>query len=172
MKTAAVAISPVDGGKVKSVDETDARKIPGVIDVLHIDDAVAVVGEHYGAARAGLEALDIGWAVGPNAKLPTASIRADAATAADQRTPTNSHGPHVAARAGSPARSLPPRFSRPARRGFGRARPALGLDSSHHIGNGQTLLRRRRLAGRKARQGCRRWGLGQPLRVSSYSSRL
>jgi isoquinoline 1-oxidoreductase subunit beta len=77
MKTAAVAMSPVDGGKVKSVDETGARKIPSVIDVLRIDDAVAVVAEHYWAARAGVEALEIDWELGPNAKLSTASIRAE-----------------------------------------------------------------------------------------------
>ena len=87
MKTAAVVISPVDGGKVKSVDETDARKIPGVIDVLHIDDAVAVVGEHYWAARSGVEALNVDWDLGPNAKLTTASIRAEVAKAADEGTP-------------------------------------------------------------------------------------
>jgi isoquinoline 1-oxidoreductase beta subunit len=87
MKTAAVVISPVDGGKVKSVDETDARKIPSVIDVLHIDDAVAVVGEHYWAARAGVEALNVDWDLGPNAKLSTASIRAEVAKAADEGAP-------------------------------------------------------------------------------------
>jgi isoquinoline 1-oxidoreductase beta subunit len=87
MKTAALVMSPVDGGKVKSVDESRARKMPGVIDVLRIDDAVAVVGEHYWAARAGVEALDIDWELGPNAKLTTASIRAEAAKAADQGTP-------------------------------------------------------------------------------------
>jgi isoquinoline 1-oxidoreductase subunit beta len=89
MKTAAVAICPVDGGKVKSVDETDARKVPGVIDVLHIDDAVAVVGEHYWAARAGVEALDVDWDLGPNAQLTTASIRVEVAKAADEGTPLN-----------------------------------------------------------------------------------
>jgi isoquinoline 1-oxidoreductase subunit beta len=87
MKTAAVAMSPVDGGKVKSVDETGARKIPSVIDVLRIDDAVAVVAEHYWAARAGVEALEIDWELGPNAKLSTASIRAEAAKAAGEGTP-------------------------------------------------------------------------------------
>src|SRR6476469_1034389 len=87
MKTAAVAISPVDGGKLKSVDETHARKIPGVIDILHIDDAVAVVGEHYWAARTGIEALNVDWDLGPNVKLTTASIRAETAKAADEGTP-------------------------------------------------------------------------------------
>src|SRR4029077_18285982 len=89
MKTAAVAISPVDGGKLKSVEESRARKIPGVIDVLRIDDAVAVVGEHYWAARAGVEALDIDWDLGPNAKPTTASIRAEVAKAADEGMPLN-----------------------------------------------------------------------------------
>src|SRR5260370_13256015 len=87
MKTAAVTISPVDGGRLKSVEENRARKIPGVIDVLRIDDAVVVVGEHYWAARAGGEALDIDWDLGRNAKLTSASIRAEAAKAADEGTP-------------------------------------------------------------------------------------
>jgi isoquinoline 1-oxidoreductase subunit beta len=87
MKTAALAICPVDGGKLKSVGDTQARMIPGVIDVLRIDDAVAVVGEHYWVARAGVEALKIDWDLGPNAKLTTASIRAEAAKAADEGTP-------------------------------------------------------------------------------------
>src|ERR1700681_1118491 len=87
MKTAAVAISLVDGGRLKSVEESRARKIPGVIDVLRIDDAVAVVAEHYWAARAGVEALDIDWELGPNAKLTTASIRAEAAKSADEGSP-------------------------------------------------------------------------------------
>src|SRR5260370_34644831 len=89
MKTAAVVISRVDGGKVKSVDETDARKIPGVIDVLHIDAAVAIVGEPYWAARAGIEALHVDWDLGPNAKVTTASIRAEVAKAADEGAPLN-----------------------------------------------------------------------------------
>jgi isoquinoline 1-oxidoreductase subunit beta len=89
MKTASVVISPVDGGKVKSVDDTAARKIPGVIDVLRIDDAVAVVGEHYWAARAGIEALHVDWDPGPNATLTSASIRTEVAKAADQGTPLN-----------------------------------------------------------------------------------
>jgi isoquinoline 1-oxidoreductase beta subunit len=89
MKTAAVVICPVDGGKVKSLDDTDARKIPGVIDVLQIDEAVAVVGEHYWAARAGVEALNVDWDLGPNAKLSNALIRAEVAKAADGGTPLN-----------------------------------------------------------------------------------
>jgi isoquinoline 1-oxidoreductase subunit beta len=84
MKTAAVAISPVDGGRVKSVDESRARTIPGVIDILRIDDAVAVVGEHYWAAHIGVKALEIDWELGPNAKMTTASIRAETAKAADE----------------------------------------------------------------------------------------
>ena len=87
MKTAALAICPVDGGKLKSVDDTLARKIPGVLDVLRIDDAVAVVGEHYWVARAGVQALKIDWDLGPNAKVSTASIRAEVAKAADEGAP-------------------------------------------------------------------------------------
>jgi isoquinoline 1-oxidoreductase subunit beta len=75
MKIATVASCPTLGGKVSSVDDKAARAIPGVIDVLHIDDAVAVVGEHFWAAKQGLQALNITWDHGPNATLTTQQLR-------------------------------------------------------------------------------------------------
>jgi isoquinoline 1-oxidoreductase beta subunit len=48
--------------------------MPGVIEVLQIDNAVAVIGEHFWAAKRGLEALDIVWDPGPNADLTTAKL--------------------------------------------------------------------------------------------------
>jgi isoquinoline 1-oxidoreductase beta subunit len=75
MKIATVRASPAKGGRLKSVDERATRAIPGVIAVLKIDDAVAVVGEHFWAAKQGLDALNIEWDNGPNAKLTTQNIR-------------------------------------------------------------------------------------------------
>ena len=43
------------------------RTIPGVRQVVVLDDLVAVVGDHMWAAKKGLEALDITWDEGPNA---------------------------------------------------------------------------------------------------------
>jgi isoquinoline 1-oxidoreductase beta subunit len=48
MKIATVMACPTFGGKLKGVDESKARAIAGVIDVIRLDNAVAVVGEHLG----------------------------------------------------------------------------------------------------------------------------
>ncbi len=74
MKIAAIAICPVFGGKLKSVDEKQAKAVKGVHQVVRLDDAVAVVADHMGAAKKGLAALDIEWDEGPNAKLSSADI--------------------------------------------------------------------------------------------------
>lgn len=74
MKIGAIARCPVLGGKLVSVDEAPAMKVPGVRKVLKIDDAVAVVGDHFWAAKQGIEALDIKWDLGPNANLTQAEI--------------------------------------------------------------------------------------------------
>ncbi|OSJ35812.1 aldehyde dehydrogenase [Bradyrhizobium japonicum] len=74
MKVAAVAISPVLGGKVKTVDEKAALAVRGVRKVVNIDEAVAVVADHMGAAKKGLEAANITWDDGPNYKVSNADI--------------------------------------------------------------------------------------------------
>jgi len=74
MKIATVRACPTRGGKLIAVDETRARAIPGFVGLIKIDDAVAVVGDHFWAAKQGLEALDITWDPGANAELSTAQI--------------------------------------------------------------------------------------------------
>jgi isoquinoline 1-oxidoreductase beta subunit len=74
MKIAAIAISPVFGGKPKSVDDAAARAIRGVRQVVRIDNAVAVIADHMGAAKKGLEAAAIRWDDGPNASVSSADI--------------------------------------------------------------------------------------------------
>ena len=74
MKFATVAACPVFGGKLASVDDSKAMAITGVRQVVRLDNAVAVVGDHMWAAMQGLAALDIDWDEGPNAKLSTADI--------------------------------------------------------------------------------------------------
>lgn len=67
MKFATLISSPVFGGKVKSVDDSQARTVPGFRQVVVLDDIVAVVGDHMWAAKQGLAALAIEWDSGPNA---------------------------------------------------------------------------------------------------------
>jgi len=81
MKFAAVAACPVFGGKLASVDDATAKALPGVQQVVRLDDAVAVVADDTWAAKRGLAALDIRWDEGPNATLSTADIVQQLATA-------------------------------------------------------------------------------------------
>jgi CO/xanthine dehydrogenase Mo-binding subunit len=67
MKVAAIALCPVIGGKLGSVDSSKAVSIAGVRRVLVADSCVAVVADHYGAARKGLQALAAKWVEGPSA---------------------------------------------------------------------------------------------------------
>ena len=74
LKIATLAQSPVFGGRVKSVDDAAAKAVKGVRQIVQLDDAVAVVADHMGAAKKGLSALVIQWDDGPHAKLNTEEI--------------------------------------------------------------------------------------------------
>jgi isoquinoline 1-oxidoreductase beta subunit len=77
VKIATLAQSPVFGGRVKSVNDKAALAVKGVSQVVRLDDAVAVVADHMGAAKKGLAALLIEWDDGPHAKLNTADIASE-----------------------------------------------------------------------------------------------
>jgi isoquinoline 1-oxidoreductase beta subunit len=74
VKIATLAQSPVFGGRVKSLDDGAAKAVNGVRQIVRLDDAVAVVADHMGAAKKGLAALKIEWDEGPHAQLTTEAI--------------------------------------------------------------------------------------------------
>ena len=74
MKFATLAQSPVLGGKVKEIDDSTAKKIPGVRQVVVLDNLVAVVGDHMWAAWQGLAALKVTWDEGANARIGSLDI--------------------------------------------------------------------------------------------------
>jgi len=74
MKFATLAACPVFGGKVGKVDDSAAKKIPGVQKIVVLDDMVAVVGNHMWAAKKGLDALVVSWDEGPNARINSNDI--------------------------------------------------------------------------------------------------
>jgi isoquinoline 1-oxidoreductase beta subunit len=74
VKIATLAQSPVFGGRVKNLDDTAAKAVKGVRQIVRLDDAVAVVADHMGAAKKGLAALVIEWDDGPHARLDTQAI--------------------------------------------------------------------------------------------------
>jgi isoquinoline 1-oxidoreductase beta subunit len=84
MKFATLAQCPVFGGKVGKVDDSAARKIPGVRKIIVLDDLVAVVGDHMWAAKKGLDALVVTWDEGPNARISSKDIWQDLRAASEK----------------------------------------------------------------------------------------
>jgi isoquinoline 1-oxidoreductase subunit beta len=84
MKFATLAACPVFGGKIGKVDDSAAKKIPGVRKIVVLDDLVAVVGDHMWAAKKGLDALKIDWNEGPNARISSKEIWQDLRAASEK----------------------------------------------------------------------------------------
>jgi isoquinoline 1-oxidoreductase beta subunit len=86
-KYAVIARPPVMGGKVASFDATDAKKLPGVVQIVEIpapsypmmfqpSGGIAVVADNTWAAIQGRNALKITWDDGPHATYDSQAYRA------------------------------------------------------------------------------------------------
>ena len=84
VKFATLAACPVFGGKVAHVDDSAAKAVAGVRQIVVLDDLVAVVGDHMWAAKQGLEALSITWNEGPHADVNSALVWKDIKSASEQ----------------------------------------------------------------------------------------
>ena len=84
VKIATLASCPVLGGKVARVNDATAQSVPGVRQIVVLDDLVAVVGDHMWAAKQGLGALEVTWDEGPNATLSTADVLNGLVTASEK----------------------------------------------------------------------------------------
>ncbi len=69
MKYATVKASPVFGNKVKSYDATVIEKLPGIIKVINLGDAVAVVADNFWLAKESIGDLPIEFESGINNKI-------------------------------------------------------------------------------------------------------
>lgn len=98
MLYAVIARPQVFGGKVKSVDDSAALKVPGVVRVVQIDPTpgapqfnplggVAVIARNTWAAMQGRNALKVVWDDGPNAGYDSAAYRAQLEAAARKPGP-------------------------------------------------------------------------------------
>jgi isoquinoline 1-oxidoreductase beta subunit len=74
MVCAAIVSCPEFGGKLKSVDDSSVQGRRGVIRVVKMEDAVAVVADHYWRAKSALDKLKIEWADGGNAGVDQAML--------------------------------------------------------------------------------------------------
>jgi isoquinoline 1-oxidoreductase subunit beta len=75
MVRAAIIKCPVFGGTLKSVDESAIAGRRGVLRVVRLKDAVAVVADRYFRAQAALRALPIAWEVGAAGATNSAQFR-------------------------------------------------------------------------------------------------
>jgi isoquinoline 1-oxidoreductase beta subunit len=113
MKFAVVAQSPTFGGKLAAVDEAKAKAVPGVSQVVRLDDAVAVVATHTWAAKQGLAAAAPQWDAGPNAKVSTADIVRQLALAAEKPGAVARHDGDAAAAITGAARKIDAIYEQP-----------------------------------------------------------
>jgi len=76
MVHAAVASAPMIGGRIVSIDEASVHRMTGVIKVVSLDNAVAIVAEHYWQARLALDRLKVTWQPGPGGSFDDATLDA------------------------------------------------------------------------------------------------
>ena len=84
LKVAVMARAPLPGAKVASLDDSKARAVKGVIDVLTVPSGVAVIADGFWAAKRGRDLLAVQWDLGEHAKLSSAGISTALTAAADQ----------------------------------------------------------------------------------------
>ena len=71
---AAVKTSPVFGGSLVKVDAHKTASMPGIVAVVELEDAVAVVADNYWHAQQALDALEVEFAPGPHAAVSSSSM--------------------------------------------------------------------------------------------------
>ncbi len=104
MLNAAIAQSPVFGGKLKSFDAAKIKSMPGVRFVVPVDDnAVAVVADKWYQAKTALAALPVVWDEGKNGNVDSAQIAAFLKEGLDAKEAAlaQEHGDVTAALAGA-----------------------------------------------------------------------
>ncbi|GBR17162.1 aldehyde dehydrogenase large subunit [Gluconobacter frateurii NRIC 0228] len=84
MKIGRIMASPIQRGRLISYDSVAARAIPGVVDIITLQDVIAVIGDHSWAAIKGLEAANPQWDSGPHAAVSTKTLMDDLRRASDR----------------------------------------------------------------------------------------
>ena len=99
MLHAAIRACPVFGGRLQGFDAAAIEKRPGVVQVVALDDAVAVVAESWWQAHQALQALPVTWDEAGHGKVDDAAISAnlEAGLEVDDAVVVAEHGKPVAA---------------------------------------------------------------------------
>jgi isoquinoline 1-oxidoreductase/isoquinoline 1-oxidoreductase beta subunit len=85
MHYALVSRSPVAGGTLASFDDSAAKAVVGVTDIVQIDSGVAVVARSFWQAKKAVAALDVTWNKPQLANYSSAQIKADYQAAIDSQ---------------------------------------------------------------------------------------
>jgi isoquinoline 1-oxidoreductase subunit beta len=72
--TAVIVRAPVRGGRVAAFDDRKTRARRGVVDVVHVEEGVAVIAEGYWEARTGAELLDVTWDEGHGGSIDSRAL--------------------------------------------------------------------------------------------------
>jgi isoquinoline 1-oxidoreductase beta subunit len=72
-----IAHSPDIGGRVMGWDDTQARSMPGVVDVVQISTGIAVIAQTFSQAFKARDALEIQWSSGPAAGRSDSDMRSE-----------------------------------------------------------------------------------------------
>jgi isoquinoline 1-oxidoreductase beta subunit len=97
LMTAVLARPPVFGAKVKSVDDSKAKAVPGVKHVVQVPAGVAVVADNFWAAKTGRDALKIDWNLGPGASINSVALRQEYKRLAGTAGPIAAKGGDISA---------------------------------------------------------------------------
>ena len=111
--TALVAHPPVFGGTVKSFDADPAKAVAGVRHVVQVPTGVAVVADHFWAAKLGRDALKVEWDLGPNAALDSAALREQFRKLAKAKGATAAQKGNVAGALGRAAKTIEAEYAVP-----------------------------------------------------------
>ncbi len=74
MKYATISAAPVFGAKLDKFDASAAEKMPGVVAVVNLEDAVAVVADGYWQAKQALAQINISWTKTANDKASSDTL--------------------------------------------------------------------------------------------------
>lgn len=85
MLIAVVAHGPVFGAKVRSFDASAAKAVKGVRDIVQIPTGVAVVADHFWAAKQARDLLQIQWNLGPGEAIDSNALLEDYRKLADEK---------------------------------------------------------------------------------------
>ncbi|MEJ7644622.1 MAG: xanthine dehydrogenase family protein molybdopterin-binding subunit [Chryseolinea sp.] len=100
--TAVVARCPYFGGQVKSFDAAKTKALAGVRDVVQIPSGIAVIADHYWAAKLGKDALQIEWTQGDSVLSSETIVSEYVALTKDPGVPVQQKGDVKAALASAP----------------------------------------------------------------------